>query len=254
MNACTVVALVASLWLGAGPPEKIPYSFDRDITAEDLKPLTLRELDLVRNTIFARQGHTFRKKWLRDYFTAQPWYHPSAKDEVKPSARDQKNAAFVAKFAADIPGEVLDGKLSALMKKKSRTPEEEIELTLAARALGISPGADADEVLSPLDDPSQLDKGVIDPAALSDLSRRDLRILRNLIYARRGRPFKSPILREYFERMEWYHADPKYTDARLTKNDKRNIKVVQGVEAEVGGPLTDAEMAGDDAGAFMGAA
>ena len=40
----------------------------------------------------------------------------------------------------------------------------------------------------------------------------------------------------------------------LTKNDKRNIKIVQDVENEVGGPLTDAEMNGDDAGAFMGAA
>jgi YARHG domain len=255
MNACAA-ALVVSLWLGAAPAEtKIPYYFDREITADDLKPLTLRELDLVRNTIFARQGHAFRKQWLRDYFTAQPWYHPrAAKDETKPSPRDQKNAAFVANFASAIPGDVLAGKVAALMKKQpSLTPEERIELTLASRSLGIPSGTD-DAAVSPLDDPSQLDKGVIDPASLADLSRRDLRILRNLIYARRGRPFKSPILREYFERMEWYHADPKYTDARLTKTDKRNIKVVQDVESEVGGPLTDAEMSGDDAGAFMGAA
>jgi hypothetical protein len=260
VNALVNITFVIGLSLGGAPPAetaKIPYYFDREITADDLKPLTLRELDLVRNTIFARQGHTFRKQWLREYFTAQPWYRPrTAKDETKPSARDQKNAAFVASFASAIPGEVLDEKMAALMKKKSRTPEEQIELTLAARALGISPGTEPapDAVLSPLDDPSQLDKGVIDPDTLSDLSRRDLRILRNLIYARRGRPFKSPILREYFERMDWYHADPKYTDARLTKNDKRNIKVVQDVENEVGGPLTDAEMSGDDAGAFMGAA
>src|SRR3954467_967733 len=103
MIACTA-ALAASLWLSAAPAEKIPYYFDREITADDLKPLTLRELDLVRNTIFARRGHTFRKKWLRDYFTAQPWYHPSAaKDETKPTARDQKNAAFVANFASAVP-------------------------------------------------------------------------------------------------------------------------------------------------------
>lgn len=239
--------------MGAAAPAKVPYYFDREITAGDLEPLTLRELDLVRNTIFALKGHTFRKQWLRDYFKAQPWYRPAeAKNEVKPSARDQKNAEFVAKYAAGIPGEVIAKKVQALLKKASRTAEEEVELTLAARAIGIT--AFPTEALSPLDDPSQLDKGVIDPGALSDLSRRDLRILRNLIYARRGRPFKSPILREYFERMEWYHADPKYTDARLTKNDKRNIKIVQDLESQVGGPLTDAEMSGDDAGAFMGAA
>ena len=248
------IALASALWLSAAP-DKVPYYFDREITAEDLKPLTLRELDLVRNTIFALKGHTFRKKWLNDYFKAQPWYRPAeARNEVKPNARDQKNAAFVAKFAADIPGEALAQKVAAL-KAKSRTPEDEVELTLAARALGVSPSTTTSDVaLSPLDDPAQLDKKIIDPDALSDLSRRDLRILRNLIYARRGRPFKSPILREYFERMTWYRADPAYTDARLTKNDKRNIKIVQDVENEVGGPLTDAEMSGDDAGAFMGAA
>jgi len=54
--------------------------------------------------------------------------------------------------------------------------------------------------------------------------------------------------------MDWYRADPAYTDARLTKADRRNIKIVQDVESEAGGPLTDAEMSGDDAGAFMGAA
>jgi YARHG domain-containing protein len=249
------IALASALWLSA-VPDKVPYYFDREITADDLKPLTLRELDLVRNTIFALKGHTFRKKWLRDYFKAQPWYRPAeARNETKPSARDQKNAEFVARYAAAISREVLDQKLAALMKSKSRTPEDEIELTLAARALGIAaPTSGSNATPSPLDDPSQLDKGLIDPDALADLSRRDLRILRNLIYARRGRPFKSPILREYFERMAWYHADPAYTDARLTKNDRRNVKIVQDLESQVGGPLTDAEMSGDDAGAFMGAA
>jgi len=250
------IALASALCLSAGP-DKVPYYFDREITAEDLKPLTLRELDLVRNTIFALKGHTFRKRWLNDYFKAQPWYHPAeAKNEARPSARDQKNAAFAAKFAEGISIDALSKEVDELGRKKSRTMEEEIEMILAARALGIPPErkGEPDEKLTPLDDPSELDKGVIDPSTLSDLSRRDLRILRNLIYARRGRPFKSPILREYFERMAWYHADPKYTDARLTKNDKRNVKVVQDVENEIGGPLTDAEMSGDDAGAFMGGA
>ena len=35
-------------------------------------------------------------------------------------------------------------------------------------------------------------------------------------YARRGRPFKSPIIREHFERMVWYKADPAFTESRLT--------------------------------------
>ena len=253
----SIAALAAALWLGAAPAEKIPYYFDKELTAEDLKGLTLRELDLVRNTIFARQGNQFRKKWLREYFQAQPWYRPrDPKDQTRAGARDEKNAAFVASFAADIPQDVLRHKIGALEKKASWTTEDEIEAQLAGRSLGVmvaKPTGVAAAAMTPLDDPSKLD-GLIDPATLADLSRRDLRILRNLIYARRGRPFKSALLREYFERMAWYKADPAYTDARLTKNDKRNVKLVQDAESEFGGPMTEAEMRGDDAGAFLGAA
>jgi hypothetical protein len=82
--------------------------------------------------------------------------------------------------------------------------------------------------------------------ALKDFSRRDLRLLRNLIYARRGRPFKSDLIRAYFEAVDWYKADPKYTDVRLTDLDKRNINVILSVENELGGPLTDWEHKKED--------
>ena len=36
-------------------------------------------------------------------------------------------------------------------------------------------------------------------------------------------------------------ADPGYTDARLTKNDQRNIELIKSVEEELGGPITDDE-------------
>jgi hypothetical protein len=71
------------------------------------------------------------------------------------------------------------------------------------------------------------------------LSLRDLRLLRNTIYARRGRPFKSPLLQEHFARMPWYTPDPAYTDERLTKTDKRNVALIQQVEQEFGGALGD---------------
>jgi hypothetical protein len=58
-----------------------------------------------------------------------------------------------------------------------------------------------------------------------------------MVFARRGRAFKDPMLREFFQRMEWYKPDPKYTDKRLTRQDHRNLKVIQGVEAEVNPPF-----------------
>ena len=49
-----------------------------EIFCKDKHPFdgkTLRELAIMRNTIYARYGWDgFRKQWLRDYFRAQKWF------------------------------------------------------------------------------------------------------------------------------------------------------------------------------------
>src|SRR5262245_30337487 len=70
-----------------------PLYYTRAITDDDLIGRSLRELNLMRNTIYARAGNKFRKKWLNDYFSAQPWYHALDKmDESKITPLDRKNA------------------------------------------------------------------------------------------------------------------------------------------------------------------
>ena len=68
---------------------------------------------------------------------------------------------------------------------------------------------------------------------LKDLSRRDLRLLRNTVYARRGRPFRSDLLRAYFEATEWYQVDPWSSEARLNAVDNRNIKVIRNLDLTI---------------------
>ena len=117
-------------------------------------------------------------------------------------------------------------------------------MRLISIRLGNWTGA-ADPDRSPLEDPTLLDKQVtVDQ--LKDFSRRDLRLLRNVIYARRGRVFNSLLLQAYFQAVDWYKPDPAYTDARLTELDKRNINVVLSVENSLGGPLTDYEHKKED--------
>ena len=215
-----------------------PLYYTREIKPEDLEDRTLRELQLMRNTIYARVGNKFRKQWLNDYFSAQPWYHPLDKmDESKLTALDRKNAEIIAKFDAAITRDELLSRQGDLVTTK--TPEEKIEKRLIAIRLGKWVGSDEDQPTA-LEDPTLLDKQLtVDQ--LKDFSRRDLRLLRNLIYARRGRPFTSDVLKSYFQSVEWYKPDPKYTDARLTSIDKRNITVIRSVEDQLGGPLTDYE-------------
>jgi hypothetical protein len=265
----------------------------------ELAGKSLRELSLMRNTIFARYGWGgFRKPWVREYFQGQPWYRPDPKFSYKRlSKADQQNVHIIAvreqsfterelfrmRFAVyaragKVFGDVYEWKLANGKTVRSceepkepldaeecsgshcagahswdcefqeerwykpdpgfsedkLPPEARIELGLISRALGqyASDDSSRDKASASLD-------RVLSVAELRQLSLRDLRLLRNTIYARRGRPFKSKVLQSHFSAMSWYRKDPSYTDARLTANDKRNIDLIRAVEDEFGGPLKD---------------
>jgi len=59
---------------------------------------------------------------------------------------------------------------------------------------------------------------------------KDLRILRNEIFAKYGRPFASDDLRQYFYGTDWYAENPAYHDGLLTENDRENVRRIQAVE------------------------
>ena len=223
-----------------------PLYYEREITRADLAGRTLRELSLMRNTIYARAHNPFRKKWLNDYFSAQPWYRPEKRmDESKLSELDRKNAAIIVEYEVSLPRAELAEHEKALQAKKKAdgklSTEDAIELSLLNQTLGESvEEAENNEEATPSLDPRILNSQLT-LEQLSDYSRRDLRLLRNTVYARRGRVFKSKILQDYFKRKGWYKPDPKYTDTRLTDLDNRNIKIIMSLEEELGGPLTESE-------------
>ncbi len=238
----TLLALLLTAAPDAGRPT--PYSFDRAITSADLEGKTLRELSLTRNVVFARAGQVFRKSWVREYFSRFDWYEPTGLDPRKLSALDKANAATVAKFEIAIPVAELTKRRDVLSKKveaaKAPDKDDVVELFLLSEALGVSPPAFLSSLApshdrDPLARPEMLD-ALLTVTQLKDLSKRDLRILRNTVLARRGREFKTDPMRDYFEKKEWYRVDPKYTDKRLTKVDLVNIKLIRSVEESLGGP------------------
>ena len=83
------------------------------VRVADLEGRTLRELALMRNTIYARAGHPFRKKWLHDYFSAQPWYKPLAKDTHRT-------------LEVDNPGSATDDRCNASERAAAARPEEDV--------------------------------------------------------------------------------------------------------------------------------
>ncbi|MDH3975924.1 MAG: YARHG domain-containing protein [Deltaproteobacteria bacterium] len=224
--------------------DKVPYYYNALIDDSDLKDKSLRELSIMRNTIFAMAGNVFHKKWLHDYFNTQWWYDATGLDHSKLSDMDYKNARKIAKREATIPKEELQRRLAMLRKFKEAgkwNSRFDIELGLLMSALGEPVDWDPSAARrSPLEDYRLLDK-LINVESIRNLSGRDLRILRNMIFARHGRPFVSEILQEHFGRMYWYKADPNYSDKKLTDIDRKNIKIVLSVEDEHGGSLTEGQ-------------
>jgi hypothetical protein len=57
-----------------------PWTSTRLIQPAELYPLSLGDLEIMRNEIYARHGWVFRRQDLRQYFEHQPWYRPSSEN------------------------------------------------------------------------------------------------------------------------------------------------------------------------------
>src|SRR5215467_6092059 len=137
-----LVVLTATLTAGLAaqaqaPPDSKdrPFYYTREIAPSDLDGRTLRELSLMRNTIYARAGNKFRRKWLNDYFSAQSWYHPLEKmDTTKLSRVDLRNAEVIANYDASLSRKDLLALRKAVIDPKS--DEGKVELHLISVRLG----------------------------------------------------------------------------------------------------------------------
>ena len=54
--------------------------------------------------------------------------------------------------------------------------------------------------------------------------------MRNAVYARHGRSFKSVDLQSLWECYAWYKKNPNYSDDLLTETDKYNIEIIKSYE------------------------
>jgi len=80
-------------------PGDMEYFENKSLTEQMLQGLSLHELRLLRNEIYARHGRQFRAEWLQQYFFSQPWYTPDEnfKDE-EVSGNDKLNVETIVKY------------------------------------------------------------------------------------------------------------------------------------------------------------
>lgn len=69
------------------------------LSENDLKNLKKLELEIIRNTIFARHGYSFKKKSFRQFFDPVDWYIPVTDDmSGKLTLIEQKNIVLLNRF------------------------------------------------------------------------------------------------------------------------------------------------------------
>ena len=88
-------------------PGDMQFFEDRAISEQMLHGLSLHELRLLRNEIYARHGRMFHAEWLQQYFFFQPWYNPDEnfKDEEL-SGNDKLNVETIVKYENNLHQEL----------------------------------------------------------------------------------------------------------------------------------------------------
>jgi len=84
-------------------PGDMEYFENKTVTEQMLHGLSLHELRLLRNEIYARHGRMFHADWLQQYFSFQPWYaaDENFKDEQL-SGNDKVNVETIVKYENQI--------------------------------------------------------------------------------------------------------------------------------------------------------
>jgi len=78
---------------------------------------------------------------------------------------------------------------------------------------------------------------VIETSELIGMTPWQLKVARNEIYARHGRPFVHKDLQCYFATKSWYHGNPSYSDALLTAIENKNVLTIKAYEEKINSPM-----------------
>lgn len=170
------------------------------------KALTRRKLGTHTNaewTVLAAEVEAIHGKrfdddpWLQQYFDERYWYQPAERYNPKG--------------------------LSAIELKNLQLIDT---IRRQQRKVAIAPG-----------DMELFENKVITEAMLRGLSLHELRLLRNEIYARHGRVFKTLWLQQYFGGQAWYDANEDFKD-ELTGADKTNVETIVAYENKLHNQLS----------------
>ena len=164
---------------------------DRALTKKKLGTHTNAEWTVLASEIEAIHGKRFDgTPWLQQYFDERYWYHSA--DHYDPKG------------------------LSEIERKNLQLIDL---IQRQQRRVALSPG-----------DMELFENKLIAETMLRGLSLHELRLLRNEIYARHGRIFKTMWIQQYFGGQSWYDPKEDFKDEDISGSDKTNIETIVAYE------------------------
>jgi hypothetical protein len=182
----------------------------KEMTEEKLGTHSAGEWRILRAEVEAVRGKRFEDDpWLQQYFEERYWY------KADPAYDPRQLTAVERKNLATI---------DAAQRKQ--------------RKAAVSPG-----------DMEHFENRLVTEEMLKGLSLHELRLLRNEVYARRGRQFRTEWLAHYFWSQPWYAAREDNKEPELTETDRKNIETIVAYEKKVKeslstAPVTEAMLEG----------
>ena len=184
-----------------GEAEKHPFVEPGDmriwkakvITDDNLRDYSSVELSILIAEIEAIHGKPFSEEWLQKYFDERYWY--------------KKNPAYNAAALTETERKNLE-RLTTEKEKNHKT--------------AISIG-----------DMGNFQNVALTEDKLGGLSLLELRILREEFYARRGKKFEAPGIRDYFNWRDWYRPAKNQKAIKLGPTEQQNVDLLAAREAKI---------------------
>lgn len=108
----------------------LPYSSERLLIEDDIRNLSMEQLTLARNEIYARHGRIFQDETIRAYFESQSWYHGTIAPEDFSanllSEIEKKNIEFIRTYEVHLENKQ---KNSSIKQNDTLTAETQAFLT-----------------------------------------------------------------------------------------------------------------------------
>ena len=181
------------------------------VVDDKMRYYTGAELTILAAEIEAIHGKTFSEEWLQKYFDERYWY--------------KRNPAYDASALSDIERK----NIAKFIEEKEKD-----------RKTAISIG-----------DMDNFQTVLLTEDKLVGLSLLELRILREEFYARHGKKFDAPGIRDHFAWRDWYKVAKNQKAIKLNAIEQKNVDLLALYEAKIREKLATEEITDETLGAMF---